>query len=655
MKMADHKYKMTMSLNVLNHLGIKLYSNVPSVLSEVVANAWDADAEKVDIVIDKGKITIGDNGQGMTVDEANKKYLYVGYERRKEKGEDITPKHHRPVMGRKGIGKLSLFSIADTIKVYSKKGKEKHGFIMSAKKIQKLLKNKKNKDYNPDPIPEGNIDLNGHNTEIVITDLKKKNIHTAPALKKRIARRFSIIGSEYKFSVFINGDPVTVSDRDYFHKLQYLWYYGSESKKYVDYCDTKKLSHSEFRKNKVRGYKVSGWIGSVEKSGDLKDGTDKINKIGILARGKLAQEDILEEFTEGGMYTKYLIGEIHADFLDQDNKEDIATSSRQKIIEDDPRYEALKKWIQIELKYIESSWTDLRNKGGTKKALENPAIKEWFNSLKSKNKKRAESLFGKINQLTLDSDAEKQELFKYSVLAFESLRYKENLEALDSLSPGDIGAFRELFADCDDIEAALYHQIVKERLQIIDKLHSHIEKNDLEKVVQSHLYDHLWLRDPSWDRATETPYMEQSVGTAFNKINAGLSAEEKKGRIDIKYKTTSGKHLIIELKRANRAVSDTELMDQVLKYHEALRKILKEAGKDREPIEVICLVGKNLKNWTDETNRKTSELSLSAKNIRVVLYQQLIEDAYRSYKAFLEKNKEAGRIATLIENIESKS
>jgi hypothetical protein len=149
--------------------------------------------------------------------------------------------------------------------------------------------------------------------------------------------------------------------------------------------------------------------------------------------------------------------------------------------------------------------------------------------------------------------------------------------------------------------------------------------------------------------------MEQTVSTAFNKINANLTAEEKKGRIDIKYKTTSGKHLIIELKRANRAVSDTELMDQVLKYHEALRKILKEAGKDREPIEIICLVGKNLKNWTDETNRKTSEQSLSAKNIRVVLYQQLIEDAYRSYKAFLEKNKEAGRIARLIEKIESAS
>lgn len=39
------KYQMTIDLNVLNHLGINLYSNIPSVISEVVANAWDADAE----------------------------------------------------------------------------------------------------------------------------------------------------------------------------------------------------------------------------------------------------------------------------------------------------------------------------------------------------------------------------------------------------------------------------------------------------------------------------------------------------------------------------------------------------------------------------------------------------------------------------------
>ena len=39
---SNPKYRMTVSLNVLNHLGIGLYSNIPAVLSELVANAWDA-------------------------------------------------------------------------------------------------------------------------------------------------------------------------------------------------------------------------------------------------------------------------------------------------------------------------------------------------------------------------------------------------------------------------------------------------------------------------------------------------------------------------------------------------------------------------------------------------------------------------------------
>ena len=52
--MADnHPYKMTVDLNVLDHLGIHLYSNIAAVLTEAVANAWDADAENVEIRIDR--------------------------------------------------------------------------------------------------------------------------------------------------------------------------------------------------------------------------------------------------------------------------------------------------------------------------------------------------------------------------------------------------------------------------------------------------------------------------------------------------------------------------------------------------------------------------------------------------------------------------
>lgn len=44
--MSSNTYHMRISLNVLQHLGIGLYSSIPAVLSEIIANAWDADATK---------------------------------------------------------------------------------------------------------------------------------------------------------------------------------------------------------------------------------------------------------------------------------------------------------------------------------------------------------------------------------------------------------------------------------------------------------------------------------------------------------------------------------------------------------------------------------------------------------------------------------
>ena len=97
--MNKPEYEMSIDLNVLNHLGLNLYSNVPAVLSEVVANSWDADATEVDIEIGSDKITITDNGHGMTYDDINGKYLKVGYERRRIGGGRTA--NNRRVMGRK--------------------------------------------------------------------------------------------------------------------------------------------------------------------------------------------------------------------------------------------------------------------------------------------------------------------------------------------------------------------------------------------------------------------------------------------------------------------------------------------------------------------------------------------------------------------------
>ena len=660
--MDKPKYEMRMSLNVLNHLGLNLYSNVPAVLSEVVANSWDADATSVDIVIEGDKIIIIDDGHGMSEADINRKYLNVGYERRKN-DQVRTPKHNRPVMGRKGIGKLSLFSIAETVVVHTVKGREKSGFEMSVEDIKAAI-GKEGSTYHPRPLNESKITLKEEGTQIILMDLKKRVSQAPSALRKRLARRFSIIGTD-NFNVAINGKPVTIADRDYFHKLQYLWHYGDESEKYKQFCRLDKLESAEKRDGTIKepgeddadsvSYHVTGWIGTVQKSGDLndKDAKDNLNKIVVMVRGKLAQEDILEDFSEGGLYTKYLIGEIHADFLDQDDADDIATTNRQEIIKDDPRYRALQDWVRSELKHIQSRWTDLRKKQGEQEARKIDAIDKWLEGLNSGERRQAKSLFGKIGQLTLD-EKDKVGLYQQCVLAFENIKYKGELEALERITPENLDAVTQIFAELDDIEASLYYRIVQERLRVIEALHLHVADNAKEKVVQEYLYEHLWLLDPSWDRATETPLMEQSVQKEFAELDAGLTNDERKGRFDIKYKMTSGKHVIIELKRASRVLDQYDLLKQVEKYGEALRKLVRVTGKN-EPVEVVCIVGKPLAQWTDTEREERSKRTMAEQNVRVVLYNELIEDAYRSYQAFLDKNREAGRVYRLIRDIETEA
>ena len=80
----SNEYRMSISLNVLNHLGLHLYSNTPAVLSEVIANAWDADATSVNVNfdLDAKTITVTDDGHGMDLDDINQKYLYVGFKKK---------------------------------------------------------------------------------------------------------------------------------------------------------------------------------------------------------------------------------------------------------------------------------------------------------------------------------------------------------------------------------------------------------------------------------------------------------------------------------------------------------------------------------------------------------------------------------------------
>ena len=657
--MSQSKYRMAMDLSVLEHLGVNLYSTVPAVISETVANAWDADAGVVAVEIreEKGKkiIVVTDNGLGMSEKEINEKFLTVGYQRRVKDGAK-TPKGRVP-MGRKGIGKLSLFSIANKIEVHTlKEGGQGNALLLDHDEIRKKIKKGGGgATYYPADIKFDAIFPHKHGTRLVIRELKKRvSMMTAEALRKRLARRFGIRCINEMDIELIDGETkgkVTIDERDYFKKLEFLFQYNpGNSFPRLELSEGPFLRKFRFDKDGTPAedgeFRVHGWIGTIQKSTDLSVDGENINKISVMMREKLALEDIMPSFGFGSAFSRYVIGEIYADFLD-DGDEDIATSSRQNIIEHDPRYNALWRFLRGEVTHVGSEWNRLRGGAGERTLLADyPKLKDWLQTLKPDARAHARQIFGKINRVAMDEEHRKN-LFAMGVQAFESHRLMGALKKLESVSEDNLDEFLRLATEYDEVEASLYYSITQGRLQMIKRLQKAVSKNAKERVLQKYLHNHLWLLDPSWERGTQMPSMEERVTKAFKEIDDKMSSDEKKeiGRADLKYCKAVGMHVIVELKRPSVSVRSTELLTQVLKYRDALEKCL--TGR-RESVEIVCVVGKKPTNWDTPQNEQRGRYSMQMEGIRVVTYDTLIDDAYRTYSEYLKAQQEHGRLREII-------
>ena len=653
---------MSLSLNVLNHLGLNLYSNVPAVLSEAVANAWDADAEHVDVDIlpDEGQIEIIDDGHGMDEHDVNNRYLRVGYRRRQDEDRPSrTPKHDRPVMGRKGIGKLSLFSIARTVEIYTTKNDERHAFRMNVEEIKEAIGQEEAgngsiepQTYVPTTIDDFPDDID-RGTKIVLKSLKKRVHTTESALRKRLARRFSILGSEFDFTIRVNGDEIDITDRDYFHKVQFLWTFGNDE--YVEYSRDQKLKeHDHRRATTEKGYEVEGWIGTVEKPRDLVEDypgeeteADDLNKVSLMVRGKMAKPDLLEDFNDGRMYTKYLVGEIHADFLDYDDEEDIATSNREDVVKDDDRYQKLLDFLRDELNHIANRWGYLRNEQGSEEARKSPVIDMWYESLSPDSREEAQKLFGKINQMAVNDEENRKELFKYGVLAFEDLKYKENLDQLEATSASDLGDVSRILDDLEDLDATRFHQTVTQRLQVIEKLQQQLEDDALETVLQEHLGEHPWLLNPSWERAAETDQMEKWIRVDYLK-----EEDEAAGRLELKCVRAAEKHILIDLKRPEYDPTLSELQSQAADYRESLETMLRKQGRAGGATEVVIVVG-HIPEPEDDGRSRRSQRTLNLEDGRVLQYDNMLAETRELYESYIENRSGAGRVSRLINEIEA--
>lgn len=647
-----HAYEMTVDLNVLDHLGINLYSNVAAVLTEAVANAWDADARRVDIRVDPdGKwIEIQDDGIGMSVDDMNEKYLRVGY-RRREQDLDTgsVTKLGRPVMGRKGLGKLSLFSIAEEIEIRSLKGGEDPaGCVMKVADIRAAVST--NARYHPVPIDAGDP---APGTKIVLRQIKRQRLGVGiAALRKRLSRRFAVIGEVHDFVVAIDETPISSEDRGDLQKAQFLWTFGTSqldesATKHV--LETAPLPARDAQWDEA--WTIDGWIGTARFPKDLdNEDAGNLNGIVVFARGRLIHENVLDRLNDGRLYTKYLTGQIQADFLDLDDRPDIATSDRQRIQEGDARYTKLLAFVKDALNDIEKRWNEWRRKHEVKKAKEtSPALTTWLDGLGGGFRESAEKLVAKLSALPLDREEDRIVLYRHGIFAFERMKLRGSTESFAE-NALDIEALFTILADRDALEASIYRDIVKSRLEAIRAFQKIVDEDAKEKVLQKYLFDHLWLLDAAWERATGSELMESRL-RAEGVIVDDLTKKEALSRVDIKYRTTAGKHIIVELKRAGRSMKLLELVEQGTTYVDKLKKILAKQNEGAPNIEVVFVLGKTVAEETSNPERLKHLMDSISPGSRIVHYDTLLAGARASYGEYLQRSGELDRLDKLVNEL----
>jgi len=397
-------YTFKISLSVLNHLGRNLYRSFITVLGEAISNAWDADADNVWIYIDKeeNSFVIKDDGIGMSGDDFQKKFLKIGYSKRKD--GQTTSEKGRPYIGRKGIGKLALLSCADTITVISKiKNHDYIGGVIDNSSLDDAI----TEDLDPQEYQLGEwkreifnkfTKKHDRGTVIHFENLKEGIRNTLDYLKKTIALYFKFSLIDDSFNIFIDDDKITLDHLiNFAEKTEYAW----NINELVDpYIDEKLTKLKEEMKHLSAEGSFFGFIASVEKPSNLKiRSTDERITVDLFVNGRLREKDILKHIPTTRVVESYLYGQIHYD--DLDDNEDRFTSSREGIISNDPKYKEFLAELKKIISTIFDDWDKLRRKHKEDGDPEDTSI--------TKKQRKSEELYNAVSEeYTLPEDSKRR-------------------------------------------------------------------------------------------------------------------------------------------------------------------------------------------------------------------------------------------------------
>ena len=630
---TENPYEMKFDIGTIKHLGLQMYSTLPPVIGELVANAWDANATRVEITIPDtpidqrhSEIIITDDGIGMSDADVREKYLIIGRDRRGEKNVDQTPPPlERKIMGRKGIGKFSAFGIAKEIDIESVKEGENSHFVMN---YDKLLEKEEERVIELPQLPPTGTISNG--TKITLRNIikfKNRRIST-DIIRRGLARRFAVIGATHNFAVVINGEPISLEERDLKRQLAtdadgnpYLWEYDE-----VEIKDG-------------TGLTVSGWIGTLDRTSQDKD---KIERgIVLMARGKLVQEPFVFDAVVGQQFAlSYLIGELHVDFTDE--VEDMIATTRNSLVWDTEENEALKEWGRKEVNRIASLWADKRREDSKRKLHEHPLYIKFQQQADEIDKKlefeRADQL---IQQLILqsiekDPDADIEDFESMVDMFIDFWKFDSFQEMADKIKDTGIEEpekLLDLFRKWEVLEAKEMMKVTEGRITTIEELDKLIKTNALEvPTLHNFLKEFPWVIDPRWTLVADEHRYSALLRETFPESD---TLPEVDRRIDFLC-VNEGTHLVVvEIKRPHSKTS-MEALEQIEDYVNFVRnEIDKTTGPDRqyETATGYLLCG----DLVDDYRVRGKRNNLEKAQIYIKRYGDLLEKVQQSHTEFLKR------------------
>lgn len=395
--MGDKEFKLKVSPRMLELLSKDLYTNMYFVLAELIANAYDADAENVYVYIDDSEIRVEDDGNGMSSDGLDEKYLLIGGESRTCLADAKTTNKKRLKMGRKGVGKLAALSISNGFQLITVQNSNPIGIFIPHRieHDDEVLKVLSEGEYELKKIRE-------HGTAVVMKNPKVTIPKLQDTVLKNLAKIFPNDIDDFKIHVIYKGIHKTLvpDEKDVINRLATFISIGDE-KRYLENSlpnDEKNLQKKQIEaitqeiellnskgENEKLDVRIYGWIGTYKTSKGMKKEINEFsdNYLAIFAHNKMGLRNVLPIISKNRVYESYIVGNLYIDAFESPDFPDMAGTNRQGYNENDLRWETAVGYIRN----ITDEIVKLHSQFATLEKHDKDAYKEYQKELEEKQLK----------------------------------------------------------------------------------------------------------------------------------------------------------------------------------------------------------------------------------------------------------------------------